>query len=408
MSPLRSPAFRWLGYSTLASTGAELMERTATAWLVLEAGGGAFAVGLALAARMLPSLILGLAAGTIADRADRRRLLLGVSGAACLLMAALGWVSGLVGVRVWQIVGVSFALGCVLVFDTPARQALVLDTVPGEMAQRALALNALAGRLSGAAGAFAAGLIIPLAGVPGCYLIIAATHGLSALLVARLRVPRARRATTTAPPPFGRALRDAARLLVDVPAIRTLSIAGIACEIFAFSHGSALPIVAQDVLHAGVAGLGTLNAARAIGATVAVALLTLIPGRVRREPLLGAIFVGYGLVLLALAAAPSLALAAAMMVVMGICAGSFDVLQQTLIQLAVPAEQRGRAVGVWVLGLGSAPVGHLEMGFLAASLGAPGALLINGALTLVSAATLLVRAPAYRLVARVESQVREG
>jgi MFS family permease len=96
------------------------------------------------------------------------------------------------------------------------------------------------------------------------------------------------------------------------------------------------------------------------------------------------------------------------MVVIGICAGSFDVLQQTLLQLAVPAEQRGRAVGVWVLGLGSAPVGHLEMGFLAASLGAPGALLINGALTLVSAAILLVRAPAYRLAARVESRVQEG
>jgi hypothetical protein len=62
----------------------------------------------------------------------------------------------------------------------------------------------------------------------------------------------------------------------------------------------------------------------------------------------------------------------------------------------VPDEQRGRAVGVWVLGLGSAPVGHLEMGALAAALGVPAALLINGALTLVAAAMLLLRAPGYR------------
>jgi hypothetical protein len=75
-------------------------------------------------------------------------------------------------------------------------------------------------------------------------------------------------------------------------------------------------------------------------------------------------------------------------------------LQQTRIQLAVPDAQRGRAVGVWVLGLGSAPVGHLEMGLLVAALGAPSALLINGALTVSAAATLLVRVPAYRWTPR--------
>ncbi len=97
-----------------------------------------------------------------------------------------------------------------------------------------------------------------------------------------------------------------------------------------------------------------------------------------------------------LASVRDLRVAAAVLVVTGICAGGFDVLQQTLIQLAVPEGQRGRAVGIWVLGVGSAPVGNLEMGALIAALGAPGALLINGGLALVSAATLLARAPQYR------------
>jgi MFS family permease len=88
--------------------------------------------------------------------------------------------------------------------------------------------------------------------------------------------------------------------------------------------------------------------------------------------------------------------AAALMLFVGFCAATFDVLQQTLIQLAVPDEQRGRAVGVWILGIGSAPVGHLEMGFLAGTLGVATALLINGALTVASAVTLLVAAPEYR------------
>jgi MFS family permease len=371
------------------------MERTATAWLALEVGGGAFAIGLIFAARMLPSLLFGLAAGTIADRGDRARQLLAVGGAALLLMATFSWLIGMGGMRVWQVVAFAFAAGCLQVFDTPARQALILDTVPREAALRALALNALGARFAAALGALGAGALIPLIGVARCYLVVAVAYGLMAVLVASLRVPQERRVLIAAPP-FRRAFGDAVRLLVDVPVIRTLMVAGIACEVFAFSHMSALPLFAQDVLAAGAEGLGTLNAAVAVGGAIAVALLALLPEGGRRQPLLGAIFLVYGLSLLGLAATRELLVAAAVLVVTGFCAGAFDVLQQTLLQMAVPNEQRGRAVGMWVLGLGSAPVGHLEMGTLIAALGAPSALLINGAVTVAAAATLLARAPAYR------------
>src|SRR5262249_35013126 len=150
------------------------MERTATAWLALEAGGGALAVGLTLAARMLPSLLFGLAAGTMADRADRRRQLLVVAAASLPLTLLLGWLVARRLVRAWQIVAISFAAGCVQAFDVPARQALILDTVPRESAPRAVALSAVGTRLMTAAGALAAGLLIPLAGVPACYLAVAA------------------------------------------------------------------------------------------------------------------------------------------------------------------------------------------------------------------------------------------
>jgi MFS family permease len=206
-------------------------------------------------------------------------------------------------------------------------------------------------------------------------------------------------------PPFSHALRDAARLIVGIPAVRTLTISGIACEIFAFSYGSALPVVARDVLKAGPEGLGTLNAAVSIGGTVALVLISLLGGRMRREPMLGVIFVSYGVSLLVLAFARSVAVAAAVLVVTGLCAGAFDVLQQTLLQLAVPEEQRGRAVGIWVLGVGSAPFGYIEMGAVIATLGAPEALAINGVFTLMAAATLLVRAPEYRAALRARPGV---
>jgi MFS family permease len=371
------------------------MERTATAWLVLETGGGPVAVGLSFAARMLPSLLFGLAAGTIADRADRPRQLLAVAGAALLLMAGFGWLVGAAGAQVWQVLVFAFAAGCLQVFDTPARQALVLDTVPRQAALRGLSLTALAARCSSALGAFGAGLLIPVAGVAGSLLTAAGLYALTAAVVAPLRVAQGHRARGE-PPPFREAFRDAARLMLDVPVLRTLVLAGVVCEVFAFSHITALPLFAQDVLGAGPAGFGALNAAAAVGGAVAVALLALLPGGGRREPLLGAIFLLYGLSILGLALTRNLAGATAVLLVVGCCAAAFDVLQQTLIQMAVPDEQRGRAVGIWVLSIGSAPLGHLEMGLLIAALGVPLALLINGAVTVAAAATLLARAPSYR------------
>lgn len=407
MTPFRSPAFRRLWCSSLAASGAQGLERTATAWLALEIGGNPVAIGLIFAARMLPSLLFGLAAGTIADRADRTRQLLAVAGLALLILAIFGWLVGMGNTPVWQVVLFAFAAGCVQVFDTPARQALVLDTVPREAALRGLALIALAARCASALGALGAGLLIPRIGLANCYLVVAAFYALMAVVLLPLRVPQAHRLPGKAPP-FRQALRDAARLLHAVPALRMLMIAGIACEVFAFSHMSALPLFAQDVLATDAEGLGMLNAAVAVGGAIAVALLALLPAGGRRQPLLGAIFLIYGLSILGLALTRNLAVATAVLVITGCCAAAFDVLQQTLIQMAVPDEQRGRAVGLWVLSIGSAPVGHLEMGLLIAVLGVPNALLINGSMTVAAVATLLARVPDYRWTWRARPAIQSS
>ena len=408
MALFRVAAYRHLWWSTVASAAAHTMERTITAWLALELGAGPVAIGVIFAARMLPSLLLGLVAGTVADRVNRRSQLLAVGAIGLVLLIGFAGLVAAGGAGVWQLVGFSFASGCLQVFDTPARQALVLDTAPQDVVMRALALNALAARFAAALGAFGAGLLLPWAGVARAYLVTAALVGLMALLVLRVRAPREQHSGQTHPP-FRHAFRDAVRLMIDVPTVLTLVVAGLVCEVFAFSHMTALPLFAQDVLRAGPAGLGTLNAAVAIGGALAVTLLTLLPERMPRQPLLGAIFVTYGLALVGLASARDLWLAAAVLVLVGFCAGSFDLLQQTLLQLAVPAEQRGRALGLWVFSIGSAPLGHLQMGALIAALGVPVALLINGTLTALAALTLIVRVPIYRgRIARPKPHVEPG
>lgn len=402
VTPFHRPAFRRLWLSTIFASTAQGIERTLTAWLALQLGADAFAIGLSFAARMLPSLLFGLAAGTLADRRDRRQQLAGVAALAALLMSSFAWLVASMAAQVWHVILFSFIAGCIMVFDTPARQALVLDTAPQAMAQRALALNALAGRFASALGALLAGLLIARFGIMSSYIIVALLYGSMIFLVLSIHVAQEHHRSADRPA-FRQALVESIRMVLEMPVVRTLIMVGLICEVFAFSHLSAIPLFAQQVLAAGPTGLGTLNAALGIGGALGVLLLSLVPERIPRKPLLGATYVLYGLAILGFARSQDIVLATLFLLITGFCAAAFDVLQQTLIQLAVPAHQRGRAVGLWVLSIGSAPLGHLEMGALAAALGVPMALLINGALTVLAAILLLIRAPEYRWRIREQS-----
>lgn len=400
LSSFRLVAFRRLWFSTIIGSTAQGIERTITAWLALQLGADAFAIGLLFAARMLPSLLFGLAAGTIADRSDRPRQLAIVASMATLLIATFAYLNTIT-MQVWYVIMFTFLAGCIMVFDTPARQALVLDAVPTDMAQRALALNALAGRFASALGALIAGLLITTIGIMSSYAVVALLYGCVFLLVISLRVIQEHH-REAAQVPFRQSLAESIRMILELPAVRTLIVIGLICEIFAFSHLSAIPLFAEHVLAAGPNGLGLLNAALGIGGAIGVLLLSFVPEHIGRKPLLGGVYVVYGLAIIGFGLSRDIVLATILLLITGFCAAAFDVLQQTLIQLAVPPWQRGRAVGLWVLSIGSAPVGHLQMGLLANMLGVPIALLINGTLTLLAAGALLLRAPEYRKLGSFE------
>jgi predicted MFS family arabinose efflux permease len=395
MQILYSPQYRRLWCSTLASAGAQNMERVATGWLALETGGGPLGVGIVFAARLLPSLLFGLLAGTLADRFDRRRILVAVALGAAALTTTLGVLVGAGAVTLWSVAAIAFLNGCIMVYDSPSRQSLIFDLVGREHTPNAIALNAVASRLFAGVGAFIGGLAIPLVGVANTYFLVTAAYLVGLILVFGLKVPLTQ-VSHLVRPAFRVALGGAARLIVNQPLVRTLMIAAMACEIFAFSYMSLVPTIARDVLQVGAEGLGVLTGAASIGATVAVIFLSWLPGRVRREPLLTAVYVSYGVGLLALAVAPSLSIATIIMLVVGASSAAFDALQQTMIQLVVPEDQRGSAVGIWVFSIGTGPVGYIEVGVLASAVGAPTTLLFNGACTIFSAAVLLARSPAFR------------
>jgi MFS family permease len=358
------------------------MERTLTAWLAVTSG-GAPGVAMVMAARMMPGLVFGLVAGMLADRLDRRLQLVGVSVAAVPVMGALALVALGADVGMWQITLLSFGVGCLQVFDAPARQALVTNTVGHDVQPNALALCGLAGHLLEAVGALAAGASIGLVGAPLSYALVAGASLLAGSLAWQVDVSLSRHTgrVVVGRPVFGQALRR--------PVVRVLLASAMVGEVFGYSHLTAVPVLARDVLGSGAEGLGWLNAAGGVGGMLSVAVLCVLPGQVRREPLVAGLLVVYAASLVVLGRAPNLVLAAATLAVTGACAAAFDLLVQGLLQRAVPDAERGRAAGVWVLATGSGPLGQLEMGGLAATVGAPAGLTCNGLLMLVGALVLM-------------------
>jgi MFS family permease len=396
LSPFRRQPFRLAWASTLAGAGGQWMERVISAWLALGLGGDAIAVGATLAVRLVPFVLFGLVAGTVADRVPRRIVLMAVAATATALSLSLAALFARGDAELWHLLAIGLLFGLVQVFDMTARSPFVVDLVEREQATAAIALNAVAQRLFGAVGAAAGGLVIPTLGVTGGYLVVAALYATGLALLALVRVAPRSVSRAAAPVSFRRALVGTARLIVDNPAIRMVAVASLACETFGYSHQAALPSLARDVLQAGPRGLGALTAASSLGATLAVVALAALPPAVPRQPLLAAALFAWGVALTLLGASSLLTVSLALMLLVGACASAVDVLNQTIAQMSVSEAERGRAVGVWVFSIGMNMVGLMQVGTLVVLIGPPLTLAGNGLGAALSAVAIASLAPAYR------------
>jgi Na+/melibiose symporter-like transporter len=170
-----------------------------------------------------------------------------------------------------------------------------------------------------------------------------------------------------------------------------------AVEVFGFSFSTALPELVTERFDWGAQGLGLMHAARAVGGITTSFTLSALGGKINRRGLayLGVIF-AFGAALLLLAAAGQFFLALVAMLLVAAMAAASDVLTQSMVQLSVENHLRGRAMGAWTLAIGSAPLGHLEMGALAVALGVEGALAANGAALVVVGLITTLAVPRLR------------
>jgi MFS family permease len=386
LAALRYPDFRVLWLSTASNQLGQGMQQVLLGWLVFDMTGSGGMVGAIFAMRNAPSLVVGFAAGSITDRLDRRTLLRVSAFGTALAPLAVGLLLFTGQLTVWQLMLATFFMGTLQAFYLTARQAYVYDIMGATGAMQGISLIFLAQRAGEAVGALLAGGLIQWWGPGPSFLIMSLTIGAGALALSGLRhrgqsAPLSRES-------MGQNLLNYLRALKGNRVLGSLMATTAVAEILGFSHQVVLPILAEEVFHVGAAGLGVLTAFRSVGGALGILALATL-GRVRHRGLMLLVVLAlFGGGQLLLAQAGDFWLAALFVTLINVMASATDILHQTLLQLSVPNEQRGRAMGSWMVGIGTGPLGQLEVGHLAGLTSARVALLVNGA-TLAALALVL-------------------
>jgi MFS family permease len=357
---------RYYGGQAISLTGT-WMQMTAQSWLVLALTHSATALGAVIALQTIPVLLLAPYGGVIADRVDKRNVMVvlqSVMGVQALVLGVLT-VAGIV--RVWEIGLLAFILGLNNAFENPARQSFMMEMVGTEHLRNAVSLNSVLVNAARAVGPAVAGLLIATVGDGVCFLVNAASFVAvvaSLLLMDRTQLSPSRPAER-APGQLREGLRYVRgnrRLWIPLAMM-----GAVGCLTYEFQVS--LPVMASRGLHAGATGFGFMTAAMGVGA-VAGGLLVAARGKTGLRPLVLAAST-FGIAMALASAAPTLAFEFAALAFVGAASITFMSSGNSTLQLTAEPAMRGRVMSLWFVAFqGSTPIGGPIVGAVMGLLGA--------------------------------------
>ncbi len=378
---LRYRDFRLMWAGAFLSTSGTWMQKVAEAWLVLEMTGSAFYLGLIAFLGDLPILLFSLIGGVVADRIDRRKLLLAsqyIQMSCAFILTALvllGWL------RVWHMLALVFVVGTGQSFGGPAYMALIPGLVKREDVPNAIALNSIQFNLARTFGPLLAGITLAAAGAAFCF----ALNGLSflAVIVSLYMI----RATFTPPKTEESVLtgmRNGFSFVRSRGSLWHLSVLGFVSTFCGIPLMTLLPVFARDIFGMGAAGYSSMMATSGAGAITGALLYAGMSHRLAHGRLTLRVQIAFAVLLATFALSRNLALTYAALFLGGVCLITLFASITSLVQMATTEEMRGRVMSIFMLAFrGGMPLGSLAIGFLATRIG-PTWALVAGSVVLGS------------------------
>lgn len=352
--------FRLFFVGQAVSVTGTWMQMVATAWLVLRITGSGVALGIDTALAFGPILLLGPLGGVIADRFDKRRILIATQYAYGILAIVLWGLVASDVVQLWMVYGLSFLQGVVTSIDNPTRQSFYSEMVRPRDLTNAVSLNGAVMTGTRIIGPALAGVLIAGVGMEWCFLInglsyLAVIASLSVMDKGELHPNRSRLGSG--------AIREGLRYVWRTDALRRPLLLMSVLFLFSFNYSVLLPLLAERTFNGDAGTLGLLFSVMGVGSLGGALAMAGRANPSERRLALAAIVVGVVTILVALA--PSLDLAVAGMIPLGAASVAFFVTANSTLQLTARPEMRGRVMALYgMVFLGSTPFGGPVAGWV--------------------------------------------
>jgi len=392
---LRSYNYRLFFFGQMISLTGTWMQTIAQAWLVLDLTHSPLALGTVTMLQFLPVSLFVLFGGVLADKVPKRRLLVLTQTAAMVQAFALAFLIWSDLIALWQIYVLAAMLGLTTALDNPTRQAFVVEMVEPDDVVNAVALNSSLFNTARLIGPALGGVVIAVAGVATAFFIngasfIAVIIGLL-LMRSRLLHPAPRGGE-------GRVLEqlvEGLRYSLRTPAVLFIMILMAAIGTFGYNFTVVLPLLAQNVLHVGSIGFGTMASATGVGSLMAALALATMGKASRRTLVIGA--VAYAILLAAVGGSQWYGMTLGLLVALGVAGIAFTTTANSSLQLTAPGHLRGRVMSLYMLlFLGTTPIGGELTGVMAEHIGIQLTLGIEAAVCAVGIAAALAYLAAQR------------
>ncbi|MBI4298450.1 MAG: MFS transporter [Chloroflexi bacterium] len=378
LRPLRRRNFALLMAGRSTSEMGRTIRVFARGWLVLELTGSPFLLGLVTSSLMWPMLFMPFFGGVLADRIDRRKLLLLTEFSLTALWLSISVVITLGLIEWWHLMISSLLSGIIQSFGRPAHQAILGNLVDKEELPSAVAINAFTQYWPAAVGLLLATLLIGTIGVGGVFWITAFAQLFTGVTLVLLRwkgemAEEGRKSVR-------RNFIEGFTHVRGEPLILGLVLIAAASSLFGGAYSFLLPFFARDILGVGAQGLGVMMLASNIGVSVGAAVVTMASNIPRRGLLLMGAAICYSLLILSFSRSEIFFLSIGLLFGVGLCGTASRTMMTMIMQILAPDHLRGRVMSLQVSIMGLSSIGILVMGAVGQYLGAVNTVFIGGSL----------------------------
>jgi MFS family permease len=354
-------AFRRYFTGQVISSVGSWLQALAVTWLVLDRTGRSDRLGVAVALQFLPLLVFGVPAGVLADRVDNRRLLLVTSAASAVLALGFGLVVAAGDKDLWIIYGLTFMSGLVLAVERPAMQALLFQLVGRDALPSAVAANSTIVSVSRLVGPALGGAMVAVTGVASCFYANAMSYVVVLVAIAGIR--RSDLVLRPLGARSGGTLRSAVAYVRDRPDVRGPLMIMAVVGLVVLNFQTTFPSLVRFGFDRGAGAVGTAMSVSAIGSILGGVYAAGIGSATRRT--LVVVLAGFGLALVAAAAAPTYLAFVVLGIPLGFASACFQSVDTVAVQQATDPSMHGRVMALHQMAwYGSTPIGALAMGWV--------------------------------------------